>query len=295
MESCDLFIVGGGAAGLSAARAAAEQGAGSILLVDRMAGPGGILRQCIHPGFGSELTGPEYIDGLMTDFPKNVCFLWNTTVISVDENRRAVLSSPDFGLKEIEFKEMILASGCREITAGSMNIAGTRPSGVYTAGELQRDMNLGGFVPEGPAMILGSGDVGLMMAWQLLKAGIAIAALVEKKEACGGLARNWKRLEGYELPVRTKTTVTRILGEHHLEGVRICNPDSGKEEFIPCKTLVIAAGLLPEQELIRKIGSRPWLQLCGNCRRIHGVVEGVVQEGKQAGRLACEKLREKYD
>lgn len=292
MESCDLFIIGGGAAGLSAAKAAAGMGVQSILLADRMPEPGGILRQCIHDGFGPELTGPEYISALTADFPGQVRFLWNTTVLSVDEKRNAVLSSRDFGLKKIAFRQMILATGCRELPLGALNIAGTRPPGIYTAGELQQEMNLHGFVPEGPAVILGSGDVGLVMTWQLCRAGVKIEALVEKKEKCGGLARNWKRLEEYEILIRTKTTVSQVFGEHHLEGVSICDLDGRKEAFIPCKKLVIAAGLLPEQELIKKTGTQPWLHLCGNCRRIHSVVEGVVQEGRQAGITACEKLRE---
>jgi len=292
MESCDLFIVGAGAAGLAAARAAAEMGCRRILLVDRMNGPGGILRQCIHRGFGGDQTGPEYIAALLAGFVQNVHFLWNTTVVSVDESRTAVLSSPDFGLKKIGFKQMILASGCREIPMGALDIAGTRPAGIYTAGELQRDMNLNGRMPEGPAVILGSGDVGLVMAWQLLMAGTEIKALVEKKEKCAGLARNWKRLEEYSLPVRTKSTISKVFGEHHLEGVCIRDEDSGAEENIPCRMLVIAAGLQPEQELIRGLGMQPWLHLCGNCRRIHALVEGVVQEGMRAGIAACEKLRE---
>ena len=291
MESCDLFIVGGGAAGLTAARSAAQQGVTSILLADRMDGPGGILRQCFHRGFGQDMTGPEYITSLMDGFPQNVRLLWNTTVVSIDENRTAVLSSPQFGLKEIKFRQMILASGCREMSAGSLDIAGTRPDGVYTAGELQQMMNLRGFVPEGPAVILGSGDVGLTMAWQLLEAGVEIKMLVEKKDQCGGLVRNWKRLERYCMPVCTSSTVTELFGENQLEGVRICNRNTGEEDIVFCRMLVIAAGLIPEQTLIRKIGLQPWLQLCGNGNRIHAVVEGVVQEGKQAGIAACEKLR----
>jgi len=291
MESCDLFIVGGGAAGLSAARAAAELGVESILLADRMAAPGGILRQCVHRGFGAEQTGPEYITGLTEGFPRSVRLLWNTTVISVHEDRRALLSSPDFGLKEIFFRQMILASGCREIPAGSLDIAGTRPDGVYTAGQLQQKINLYGHVPEGPAVILGSGDVGLTLAWQLLEGGIEIRMLVEKKQKCAGLARNWRRLEEYALPVRTQTTVSKLFGGQALEGVNIRNLNSGTEEFVPCRMLVIAAGLTPEQTLIRRLGKPDWLHLCGNCNRIHAIVEGVVQEGKQAGIAACKKLK----
>jgi len=292
MESCDLFIVGGGAAGLAAAKAAAEQGVRSILLADRMNSAGGILRQCIHRGFGPELTGPEYIEVLMKDFPGNVRLLWNTTVVSVNEDRRAVLSSSDFGLKEIRFRQMIFAAGCREISAGSLDIAGTRPAGVYTAGELQRDMNLRGIIPEGPSVILGSGDVGLVMAWQLLESGIEVRALIEKQEMCGGTARNWDRLEGYKLPVRTGCTVSKLLGENKLTGVNIRELKSGREESISCKTLVIAAGFMPENGLIKSLAPQPWLHICGNCNRIHDVVEGVVQEGIQAGIAACEKLRE---
>lgn len=292
MENCDLFIVGAGAAGLSAARAAAEQGCGSIMLADRMTEPGGILRQCIHRGFGSEQTGPEYISELMKEYPQNVCFLWNTTVISVDEHRKALISSPDFGLKEIRFRQMIFAAGCREIPSGSLDVSGTRPEGVCTAGELQRDMNLHGIIPEGPAVILGSGDVGLVMAWQLLKAGIEVRALIEKQEMCGGTARNWDRLEGYKLTVRTGCTVSKLLGEGKLTGVNIRELKNEKEEVISCKTLVIAAGLIPENGLIKRLAPQSWLHLCGNCRSIHAVVEGVVQEGIQAGIAACLKLRE---
>lgn len=291
MESCDMFIVGGGAAGLSAARAAAERGCGRILLADRKAQPGGILCQCLHRGFGSDLTGPEYICQIQAGFPERVCFSWNTTVLAVDENRTAVLSSPDFGLKRIQFKQMILAAGCREIPFGSLQIAGTRPGGIYTAGRLQQDMNLHGIVPEGPAVILGSGDVGLVVAWQLAMAGIEIAMLVEQREKGGGLSRNWKRLEGYQLPLRCRTTVSRTFGVKQLKGVNIRNLDTGTEAFVPCKTLVVAAGLVPEQELIKTLNKPDWLHLCGNCNRIHSVVEGVVQEGLQAGYAACEKLK----
>lgn len=292
MESCDLFIVGAGAAGLSAARAAAEQGCKSILLADRMPEPGGILRRCIHDGFGAEQTGPEYIHELMAGFPKNISFLWNTSVLSVDENRSAVLSSPEYGFKKIHFKHMILASGCSEIPMGSLDIAGTRPKGIYTAGELQQDMNLRGMMPEGPAVVLGSGDVGLIVAWQLIKSGVEIKALVEKKDACAGLARNRRRLEEYKLPIQKETTVSRVFGEEHLEGVNIRNLRTGEETYIPCRTLVIAAGLRTDRSLVQNLEPQPWLQLCGNCRRIHSVVEGVVQEGRQVGIAACEKLRE---
>lgn len=290
MESCDIFIVGAGAAGLTAARAAAERGC-SVLLADRNDGPGGILRQCIHRGFGAELTGREYIAELLKGFPETVRFLGNTTVLSVDENRRAVLSSADYGLKEISFRQMILAAGCREIPFGSLGIAGTRPEGIYTAGQVQADMNLHGHVPEGPAVILGSGDVGLVTAWQLLEAGVEIGALVEKKETPGGLPRNLKRLEGYRIPLHCGCVVSWVSGEKHIEGLQLRNIRTGEEKFIPCKSLIVAAGMQPEQDLVRGLENMEWLHLCGNCARIHPVVEGVIQDGLRAGTAACEKLR----
>lgn len=295
MESCDVFIVGAGAAGLSAARTAAEEGCKSILVADFNNNPGGILRQCAHRGFGAELTGPEYIDRLLADYPDAVRFLWNTAVLSVDENRIAVLSSSDYGLKRITFRQMILAAGCREITAGSLGIGGTRPEGVVTAGQLQADMNLRGIVPEGPVVILGSGDLGLIMARQLAGAGVEIAAMIEKKNSCGGLPRNRKCISEFRLRLVCGATVSQIFGEKQLSGVNVRCDDGNSEEFIPCRTLLIAAGLTPEQELIRKLGRPSWLQLCGNCNRIHSMVETVVQEGKQAGVNACERLRNSYD
>jgi len=291
MESCEIFIVGAGAAGLSAARTAAEQGCRSIFVADWHSKPGGILRQCAHRGFGAERTGPEYIDQLLVDYPDTVQFLWNTAVLSVDESRAAVLSSPECGLKRIEFRQMILATGCREIAAGSLGIGGTRPKGIVTAGQLQADMNLKGLKPEGPVVILGSGDLGLIMARQLAEAGVEIAAIVEKKNSCGGLARNRRCISDFHLRLVCSASVSQIFGEKSLSGVSIRHANTNAEEFIPCRILLIAVGLLPEQELIRNLGRPSWLHLCGNCSRIHSIVETVVQEGKQAGIAACEKLR----
>lgn len=291
MERCDVLIVGGGAAGLSAATSASKGGCGDILLVDRGDEPGGILRQCIHRGFGPELTGPEYIRRILSALPDSVRFSWQTTVLSIGSDRTAVLSSPVFGLKKIAFRQLILASGCREIAPGSLGISGTRPRGVITAGRLQRDMNLYGIVPEGPAVILGGGDMGLVAAWQLLSAGVDVSMLVEKREKCGGLARNRKRLEGYSLPLNCRATVSRIFGERSLEGVSVRSLETGRETWVPCRTLVIAAGWTPEQALIRELGNPEWLHLCGNCKHIHAVVEGVVQEGILAGCAACDRLK----
>lgn len=293
MESCDLFIIGGGAAGLSACRAAAESGCKDILLADRGEAPGGILRQCLHLGFGPELSGPAYIRSLMEGFPAGVRFLQNTHVLSIGADRTAVLSSPDFGLKKIGFGQLILATGCMETGIGSLQIPGTRPQGIYTAGQLQRDMNLNGFVPKGPAVILGSGDMGLLAARRLIDAGVEIKMLVEKAEQCGGLARNRDRLAGEALELRCGCTISEIFGEKWLEGVSVRDEKTGAAAYVPCRTLVVAIGMTPQRELIKSLNAPPWLTLCGNCSSIHPVVEGVVQEGLQAGRAACENQRGK--
>lgn len=169
---------------------------------------------------------------------------------------------------------------------GALPIAGTRPRGIYTAGQMQEKMNLNGFLPEGPAVILGSGDLGLVMAGHLAQAGISVT-LVEKRSSCGGMARNQRCLTDYPVCLMCNTTVTEVLGEKRLEGCVLSNG-----ETIPCKTLLIAVGLTPEQELIRDLGAPDWLQLCGNCSHVHPMVEGVVKEGKLAGITAWERIRE---
>lgn len=176
MEHYDLLIVGGGAAGIAAAKAAYETGCRSIAIVDRKSSLGGVLLQCTHRGFGKKLTGIEYANRLLKDFPKDVTVIESTTVLSVDETRIASLS----GGRTISFFQLILATGCREIPMGALPIAGTRPKGIYTAGQMQEMMNLHGFTPEGPAVILGSGDLGLIMAHQLDQVGIPVT-LVEKQ------------------------------------------------------------------------------------------------------------------
>ena len=166
MEHCDILIVGAGAAGIAAARAAADAGCTSVLLVDRRANLGGVLLQCTHRGFGPSLTGPEYVARLTADFPKSVQICCGTSVLRVAANKTAVLIDPH-GLRQIQFQQLILAAGCREIPLGALPIAGTRPAGVYTAGQMQACMNLHGQLPEGPVVILGSGDLGLILAAQL--------------------------------------------------------------------------------------------------------------------------------
>lgn len=282
MEQVDILIIGGGAAGISAAKAA--KGA-RVLLADRKDALGGVLLQCTHPGFGKNKTGIQYAGALTGDFPKEISLALNTTVLSVSREKTAVLSGRDSGLREVRFSQLILATGCREIPMGALPIAGTRPKGVYTAGQLQKMMNLYGFVPQDPVVILGSGDLGLILAGQLAGRGLSVT-LVEQKPQCGGLARNQRCLR--ELPIRLicGDTIREVRGFPWITG---CVTETGTD--LPCKTLLIAAGLVPERELIQDLGEPDWLHICGNCNTVHPMVEAVENEGKQAAIHACENLR----
>ena len=280
MEFYDILIVGAGAAGISAAKAAAASGC-SILLADCGAQMGGILRQCAHHGFGDGKNGPGYAAQLLADFPGAVCFAPHTTVLEITEQKTARLS----GGRTVAFDQLIWAAGCREIPMGALPIAGTRPRGVYTAGQMQALMNLHGYKPQGPAVILGSGDLGLIMAGRLAELGISVT-VVEQKPACGGLLKNRSCLAEFSIPLLCGTTVAEACGYPELEAVVLTN---GKK--IPCRTLLIAVGLVPEQELVQHLAGARWLHLCGNCRTVHPMVETVVYEGTQAGLAACRNIR----
>ena len=282
MEHYDILIIGGGAAGIAAAKACSGV---NVLLVDRKPSLGGVLLQCTHRGFGKNMTGVEYAAGLVRDFPQTVKLALRTTVLSVSEKKTALLSGSEFGRREVSFAQLILATGCREIPAGALPIAGTRPKGIYTAGQMQERMNLHGFQPEGPVVILGSGDLGLILAKQLAEAGLSVT-MVEKSPYCGGMLRNQRCLGEYPIRLLCADTIVQTHGEKTICG---CTTKNG--EYLPCRSLLIAVGLRPEQELIAHLGKPEWLHLCGNCNQVHPMVEAVVQEGKQAGIAAIENLR----
>lgn len=281
MKEFDILIIGGGAAGIAAAKGAYEAGCRSIALVDRKNALGGVLLQCLHRGFGQNQNGPEYTKKLLENFPETIDFYHNTTVLSVTMEKTAHLS----GGETVRFRQLVLAAGCREIPMGALPIAGTRPEGVYTAGQMQQMMNLHGYIPEGPAVILGGGDLGLVMANHLAQAGIAVT-LVEKRSACGAMARNQRCLTEYPIRLICSATVTQVCGQPRLEG---CVLSTG--ETLPCKTLLIAVGLQPDRELIWDLGTPDWLHICGNCNRVHPMVEAVVKEGKLAGISAWYNIR----
>lgn len=285
MEQFDILIIGGGAAGIAAAKAAYRAGCRSILLADRREALGGILRQCAHHGFGQGQTGPEYLKTLLLDFPAEVTCWRNATVLSVTRERTAHILSPEAGDRTVSFRQMILAAGCWERPIGALPIPGTRPQGIYTAGDMQERMNLYGFLPEGPVVILGSGDLGLVMANQLAEAGLDVT-LVEQKPQCGGMARNQACVREDRVPLLCGATITEVLGEGELEGVMV----SGYG-FLTCRTLLTAVGLVPDRTLICGLGEPEWLELCGNCCTVHPMVEAVINEGSRAGIAAWERIK----
>lgn len=285
METYDILIIGAGAAGIAAAKAAAQAGCRSICLVDRKSEMGGVLLQCAHHGFGRNLNGPAYTAQLLQDFPGDVTWYGDTTVISVTAEKTALMSGHRTGRKTVAFRQLILATGCREIPIGALPIAGTRPEGIYTAGQMQEMMNLYDFLPQGPVVILGSGDLGLVMAKHLAEKNIPVT-LVEQKTICGGMAKNQRCLTEHPIQLLCSDTVAEIQGYPHITG---CITANGI--FLPCKTFLVAAGLRPERELLSGLGNPDWLHICGNCNRIHPMVEAVVHEGKQAGLSAWEKIR----
>lgn len=323
MEKYDLFIIGAGAAGIAAAKAAWKEaesqkmqecwyeehgnyseyadyskhvdyseyaGKYKIALCDKGPLAGGVLRQCFHRGFGHQQTGVEYADQLLEDFPEEITCFFNSTVLKVTEEKTLLLSSAEEGLQEIAFDHLILASGCMEVPAGALPIAGTRPKGIYTAGEMQAMMHLEGFIPEGPVVILGSGDLGLIMAETIRSAGVEVT-LVEQKDSCGGLVRNRKPVETGAVELITGASILMICGNQNLESVILAEGPGRKEgRTLPCKTLLIAAGLRPDRQLVRGLEEKEWLTLCGNCRQVHPMVEGVVAEGAEAGMQAVKQL-----
>ena len=281
MEHFDILIIGAGAAGIAAAKGAWSAGCRSIAMVDRKASMGGVLLQCAHSGFGAFQTGPEYTRKLLTDVPEAIRFYSNTTVLKILTERVAILS----GGRRIGFRQLILATGCREIPLGALRVAGTRPQGVYTAGQMQEMMNLHGFVPEGPVVILGSGDLGLIMANQIARLGCDVTIL-EKRDICGGMARNQKCLQNQSIRLLCSTTIAEVCGERILTAVI-----TTEGTVIPCKTLLVAVGLRPDREVVFGLENEPWLSICGNCKMVHPMVESVVSEGKQTGITAWENIR----
>ena len=318
----DLVIIGGGPAGMAAAVAAYREGLTDILIIERDEALGGILRQCIHNGFGlhrfgEELTGPEYAYRYEKEVRElGIPFMTDTIVVDIDKNKRVTAMSAERGIFTVDAKAVILAMGCRERPKGALNIAGTRPAGIYTAGTAQKFVNMKGYMPGKDVVILGSGDIGLIMARRMTLEGAKVHAVCELMPYSGGLARNIEQcLNDYGIPLKLSHTVVDIRGKERLEGVVIAKVDANRrpiketEEFIPCDTLLLSCGLIPENELTKKAGitldkvtggavvdgSRECnvegIFACGNVLHVHDLVDYVSEEAEIAGRSAVKYIR----
>ena len=320
----NLVIIGGGPAGMAAAVAAYERGERDILILERDSALGGILRQCIHNGFGlhrfgEELTGPEYAYRYEKQVRElGIPFMLDTMVIDVDSERRVTAMNKEKGIFIIEAGAIILAMGCRERPKGALNIAGTRPAGIYTAGTAQKFVNMKGYMPGKSVVILGSGDIGLIMARRMTLEGAEVKAVCELMPYSGGLARNIEQcLNDFNIPLKLSHTVIDIHGRERLEGVTIARVDEnrrpieGTEEHIPCDTLLLSCGLIPENELTKAAGipldrvtggavvdggretAVKGVFACGNVLHVHDLVDYVSEEAVIAGEAAVRFLRGK--
>lgn len=292
VKKTDILIVGGGAAGMAAALSAVERGH-RVLLVERSPALGGVLPQCIHHGFGNgyfgeDITGPEYARRFVCRVEQSpVDVMTDTMVIRLNEDKTALLSSVS-GLTTVAFDHCILATGCRERPLGTLPAGGTRPAGIFTAGQAQKLVNLGGYDIGGNIVILGSGDIGQIMARRFSLLGKKVLAMIEIRDKLGGMARNQKEcIQAFHIPVILSATVDEVLGTGRIEGVMVRHLSDGRRERIPCDTLVTALGLIPERELVRHLYKNEtypsWLSMCGNCEHVHEIVDSVTAQGLRLG------------
>lgn len=316
--SYDVVVVGSGPGGLAAAIAAKENGAEKVLILERDIELGGILLQCIHNGFGVEifkedLPGPSYAQHFINKvYSSGIDTLLDSMVLEASNDRRLIISDHRGGIREIKGKALVFAMGCRERTRAQIRLPGTRPAGVYTAGTAQRWVNVEGYMPGKRFVILGSGDIGMIMARRLTFEGAKVERVLEIMPYISGLMRNYVQcLQDFEIPLQLQHTVKRIIGNDRVEAVEVSAVDEnmryipGSEEIIPCDALLLSVGLIPENELSRQAGvaihqvtsgpivdnhfhtSVPGIFAAGNVVHVYDLVDWVTEAGYAAGRSAA--------
>lgn len=314
----DIVVVGGGPAGMAAAVAAYDRGVHDVVIIDREESLGGVLKQCIHNGFGlhklgRELTGPEYACEYAQQVKARGIKVYSDTTVTSITPDKLVTATGCRGILKVQAKAVILAMGCRERSRGALNISGTRPAGVYSAGTAQKLINCDGYMVGRRAVILGSGDIGLIMARRMTLQGAKVEAVCEILPYSGGLTRNIVQcLEDYDIPLCLSTTVCEIHGRERVEGVTVAqvdaqrNPIESTKKYIPCDTLLLSCGLIPENELSLGAGveldkvtggavvnqhrqtSREGIFACGNVLQVHDLVDHVSDEAEIAGAAAAD-------